>query len=85
MSEVVSPDFISIRDVQKKYGISRSSFYRLVKSGGDIEIVKIGDRTMVSVASLSDWIARLPRTLSPPRFSRGALKDLHEKRVDVAA
>jgi predicted DNA-binding transcriptional regulator AlpA len=70
MYETTGPAFISIRDFIQKYGISRSGFYRLVKSGDGPEIVKIGDRTMVSVASLNRWTERLPRTLSPPRFCR---------------
>lgn len=45
-------------------GIGRSKFYELV-AAGDIEVVKVGSRTLVPTASLERFVERLRRDPAP--------------------
>ena len=47
---------VSVVDTAKLLGLSRSKIYELIHSG-DLRIVKIGRRTLVSVASIRTLVS----------------------------
>lgn len=52
-------ELYSVKEFCEKYSISRSKFYTLLKEGKAPQIVKIGTRTLIVVASISEWIQSL--------------------------
>jgi hypothetical protein len=53
------PEFARIRGTMARYGISRSGIYRHAALG-DIRLVKLGNATLVDLASVRAFMARLP-------------------------
>jgi predicted DNA-binding transcriptional regulator AlpA len=61
------PEFARLRDTTARYGISRSGIYRHAALG-DIRLVKLGNATLVDLASVRAFMARLPAaTLRAPK------------------
>jgi hypothetical protein len=58
----IEPLAVSIADAVRLSGLSRSEIYRR-GAAGDLDIVKSGGRSLVIVASIKDYIARLPRAV----------------------
>lgn len=57
----LKPLLISIPEAARLIGLGKSKFYALVKAG-DITLVKLGGRSLVSVEALHDYVAeRLAR------------------------
>lgn len=51
------PRLLTVSDALATLKISRSTFYRLLKSGGGPRVLKISKRTLIREASLIAWIA----------------------------
>ena len=51
-------DTYTVQEVLSRTGISRTTFYKAV-SRGDLVIKKLGRRTLVSAASLDQWLTTL--------------------------
>jgi predicted DNA-binding transcriptional regulator AlpA len=63
------PEFARIRDTMARYGMSRSAIYREAALG-NIRLVKLGHATLVDLASIRAFMARLPAaTLRAPKTS----------------
>ena len=56
----IIPEWLRITDASDNFGISRSGLYRLAGCG-EIELRKIGARTVVNVGSLRGFIERQPQ------------------------
>jgi excisionase family DNA binding protein len=54
----IEPRNLSPRDAARRAGVSRSRIYELFTSG-DIDALKDGSRTLVPIASIDAWLARL--------------------------
>lgn len=48
----MQPLVISVNETAKALGIGRSSVYALIKSGG-LDAIKIGTRTLITIASIA--------------------------------
>lgn len=55
----MKPIALSIPEAAAAIGVGRSTFYKMIASG-EIPVIKIGNRTLVRVADLEDWVARQP-------------------------
>jgi predicted DNA-binding transcriptional regulator AlpA len=51
------PVLLPLRTFLKLYAISKSEFYRLAARGEAPDLVKLGRRTLIPVASASAWLA----------------------------
>jgi excisionase family DNA binding protein len=51
---------ITVQQFSERFGVPRSSFYRLVKAG-QLSIIKVGRSSRVAVADAERWAASLPR------------------------
>ena len=60
---------ISVGDAMRTLGVGRTKFYQLA-GAGKIELVHIGKKALATKASLTAFVAALPRGVSKP--SRGA-------------
>jgi predicted DNA-binding transcriptional regulator AlpA len=47
---------MSIREFCADCGISRATFYTLMRQGEGPRVMKIGDRTLISRESAAEWI-----------------------------
>jgi 3-deoxy-D-manno-octulosonic-acid transferase len=56
----MQPEWLRIAAATDNFGISRSGIYRLA-ADGEIELRKIGARTVVNVGSLRGFIERQPQ------------------------
>jgi predicted DNA-binding transcriptional regulator AlpA len=56
----MQPEWLRITAATDNFGISRSGIYRLA-GDGEIELRKIGARTVVNVTSLRSFIERQPK------------------------
>lgn len=56
---MLDPIFVGLADAARFIGCGRSTFYKLI-AAGQIEAVKQGRRTLVSVSSLRGYAATLP-------------------------
>ena len=54
-----SPEFARISDATARFGISRSRLY-LEAAVGNIKLVKLGNATLVDLASLRGFMTQLP-------------------------
>jgi predicted DNA-binding transcriptional regulator AlpA len=66
------PDLITLQQLFTRFSISKSTWYRLAKSGGAPPIVKVGRRTLVPLREAREWVAAQVRpavTLSGPARS----------------
>lgn len=63
------PALLRLPDACRFLSVGRSKFYQLV-GNGDIEVVKVGTRTLVPMASLQKFVRALP-SRSGGAFSRG--------------
>jgi hypothetical protein len=61
----LEPALLTIPNAVSYSGLSRSEIYRRL-AAGDIEAVKAGSRTLVSMASLRSYIQKLPRATFRP-------------------
>jgi len=60
-------EYARIPEVCARFGLSRTGIYRLAGSGR-IKLLKLGERTLVDVASVRSYFAALPAAeISPPR------------------
>lgn len=55
----MKPMAYSVSDVLKMVGISRTTFYQLVKSG-KIKVRKVGNRSLILSRDLEQWLDGLP-------------------------
>ncbi len=55
----MKPVAYSVPDVLKMIGISRTTFYQLVRSG-QIKVRKVGTRSVVLSKDLESWLDSLP-------------------------
>ena len=55
----MKPVAYSVSDVLKMVGISRTTFYQLVKTG-KIKVRKVGNRSLILSRDLEEWIESLP-------------------------
>ncbi|WP_342627195.1 helix-turn-helix domain-containing protein [Nguyenibacter vanlangensis] len=56
--------FTSPKEIQRRFGMGHSTFYRLLNQGA-FEAVKFGSATRVRIASVEDYFASLPRISTP--------------------
>ena len=54
------PVLLRINDACRCIGLGRSKLYELI-ARGDIEVVKIGSRTLVPIVSLEKFVRSLPK------------------------
>jgi predicted DNA-binding transcriptional regulator AlpA len=64
---------MSIREFCADCGISRATFYALMRQGEGPRVVKIGDRTLVSREAAAEWIRGRERATLPGRRTAAAL------------
>ena len=64
------PVLLRVNDACRCLGLGRSKLYELI-ARGEIEIVKVGTRTLVPMASLERFIRRLPFMRTTGGLSRG--------------
>jgi len=57
----------SVNEFCADYGISRATFYKLLRQGSGPQTYKIGDRTLISASAAAEWQSRLEA-----KHSRGA-------------
>lgn len=50
---------LSIAQFCQAYGISRASYYNLIKSGNAPAFFKVGRRTLISVDAVESWTAAM--------------------------
>jgi excisionase family DNA binding protein len=85
MSKIpVAPLAVSPRDAARMMGVSRSRVYELM-GAGELDAFKDGARTLILVASIEAWLARLKRyQTSPPTEPLLPLEDraLARERVE---
>jgi len=55
----MKPVAYSVSDVLKMVGISRTTFYQLVKSE-NIRVRKVGNRSLILSRDLDAWLEQLP-------------------------
>ena len=55
----MKPVAYSVSDILRMVGISRTTFYQLVKSG-EIKVRKVGKRSIILSEDLEAWLQRLP-------------------------
>jgi predicted DNA-binding transcriptional regulator AlpA len=51
------PDLITLQQLFTRFAISKSTWYRLAKSGDAPPIVKLGRRTLVPLREAREWVA----------------------------
>ena len=56
---------IGIEDAAETLGVGRSTAYSLINTG-DLETVKIGRRSLITAASVRDYVERLTSTDTRP-------------------
>lgn len=61
----MDPLTMTIPDARRAMGIGQTKIYELIASG-EIEAVKVGARTLIVVASIKQWLDRLPRVGAAP-------------------
>ena len=59
LTTIGGPALLRLPDACRFIGVGRSKFYELV-GRGDIEVVKVGARTLVPMASLEKFVRNLP-------------------------
>ena len=59
LAAVGGPALLRLPDACRFLGLGRSKVYELI-SQGEIEVVKVGGRTLVPMASLQEFVRRLP-------------------------
>ena len=52
-----APLCVRVRDAARMIGIGRTKFYELI-SNGDVEVIKVGNATLIPTASLSAFVER---------------------------
>lgn len=57
----MKPLVISVNETAKALGVGRSSVYALIKSGG-LDAIKIGTRTLITIASIARLTEARPET-----------------------
>jgi predicted DNA-binding transcriptional regulator AlpA len=55
----------TIEEFCQSHGISRATFYNLMKRGTAPRIMKVGTRTLVSVDAAAEWRERMERVALP--------------------
>lgn len=46
---------MSVQEVSESIGVSKPTVYRLIRSK-EIPSIKVGDRTLIPIVGLNDWI-----------------------------
>src|SRR5262249_4983280 len=65
------PRLLSVEDAARMLGLGLSSVYNL-RTRGDLDAIKMGDRPLIKVESVDKFIApRPPAKIAPPRPKRG--------------
>ena len=54
--EDICPIAISIPEAARRIGISRTTFWKIVKAGHGPPLLKVGGRTLVLVEALMSWL-----------------------------
>jgi excisionase family DNA binding protein len=75
----VTPIAVSPRDAARLTGVSRSRIYELI-NGEELRAYKDGRRTLILVADIEAWLARL-KPMPKSLLSSGALLPLEERKV----
>lgn len=57
---IEEPETLPLPSAVRRYGLSRSTLYRLARQG-QIVLVRAGGRTLCDVASMRRYLARCPR------------------------
>jgi excisionase family DNA binding protein len=52
-----APLCVRVRDAARMIGIGRTKFYELI-GNGDVEVIKVGNATLIPTASLSAFVER---------------------------
>jgi excisionase family DNA binding protein len=63
------PALLRLPDACRYLGLGRSKLYELIQQQ-QIQIVKVGGRTLVPVVSLQEFVRKLPSVSRPPRGER---------------
>jgi excisionase family DNA binding protein len=64
------PALLRINDACRFIGLGRSKLYELI-ARGEIEVVKVGTRTLVPMASLDKFVRSLSSVRTPGGLGRG--------------
>lgn len=67
---------LSVPEACRALGIGRTAFYALLVNEGEIELVKLGRRSLVRVTDLKDLVERLPARKNRSELLRGQGSDL---------
>jgi excisionase family DNA binding protein len=70
LTAIGGPALLRLPDACRFIGVGRSKFYELV-GRGEIEVVKVGTRTLVPMTSLEQFIRRLPSMRTTGGLVRG--------------
>jgi len=63
---------ISIKEFCRSYGLSRPTFYNMIKRGDGPRFFRVGCRVLISTVALADWVAAREFAQSNKRTSRKA-------------
>jgi excisionase family DNA binding protein len=70
MSDTIKPITVSVQECARIIGISRSMIYEAIGQG-ELDAVKDGDRTLVTMTSIERRQAALPRAkIKPPKIRK---------------
>jgi excisionase family DNA binding protein len=62
---------LTLADLKRQYGVGRTYGYKLIRNG-DLEAVKVGSKTMITLEAAEKWRRSLPRlNLSTSSKRRG--------------
>jgi len=50
---------LSVAEFCRSYGVSKSTFYKMVRDGVGPKLMKLGDRTLISIEAVDEWRRRL--------------------------
>ncbi|VVC76770.1 hypothetical protein AQUSIP_20960 [Aquicella siphonis] len=59
---ILEPKSFSIQNFCHSHGISRATFYNLVKKQLAPRLMKVGKRTLISVEAAAEWRAQMEKT-----------------------
>ncbi len=57
----MNPNALSVKQFCSSFGICRANFYNILKSGNGPTVMKVGRRTLISVAAAEDWRKHMER------------------------
>ena len=50
---------LSVAEFCRSYGVSKSTFYKIVRDGVGPKLMKLGERTLISIEAVDEWRRRL--------------------------